>query len=244
MALINCAECGKEISDKSTQCIHCGNPIVTSSDINTTDSNISSSKKEIASSEVYVEKTSKNKKRSFVLIIFVFAIIITSVGAYLYFQNNNSIYNAKIIETRGIMAKTVVGSLDVLTMVNNIWHDAIFDEYKVETSSYVFSNNLMVANDFNEAIGLYYDSETTQDKLDRLDDNLKEIQNNMKELNSPTPSMKEAYEIMKSLHEYAIKIANLAKYPTGSYDDFSDRYNTLIDEFETNISLLGNEIDE
>ena len=27
MALINCPECGKEISDKSTQCIHCGYPI-------------------------------------------------------------------------------------------------------------------------------------------------------------------------------------------------------------------------
>ena len=27
MALINCPECGKEISDKSTQCIHCGFPL-------------------------------------------------------------------------------------------------------------------------------------------------------------------------------------------------------------------------
>ena len=27
MALINCPECGKEISDKSKQCIHCGYPL-------------------------------------------------------------------------------------------------------------------------------------------------------------------------------------------------------------------------
>ena len=27
MALINCSECGKEISDKAVTCIHCGNPI-------------------------------------------------------------------------------------------------------------------------------------------------------------------------------------------------------------------------
>lgn len=27
MALIKCSECGKEISDKANQCIHCGNPI-------------------------------------------------------------------------------------------------------------------------------------------------------------------------------------------------------------------------
>ena len=28
MALIKCSECGKEISDKATTCIHCGNPIL------------------------------------------------------------------------------------------------------------------------------------------------------------------------------------------------------------------------
>lgn len=27
MALINCPECGKEISDKSEMCIHCGYPL-------------------------------------------------------------------------------------------------------------------------------------------------------------------------------------------------------------------------
>lgn len=27
MSLINCPECGKEISDKSEKCIHCGYPI-------------------------------------------------------------------------------------------------------------------------------------------------------------------------------------------------------------------------
>ena len=28
MALIKCPECGKEISDKSNQCIHCGYPLI------------------------------------------------------------------------------------------------------------------------------------------------------------------------------------------------------------------------
>ena len=27
MAFVKCPECGKEISDKATQCIHCGCPI-------------------------------------------------------------------------------------------------------------------------------------------------------------------------------------------------------------------------
>lgn len=27
MAIIKCSECGKEISDKTNECIHCGNPL-------------------------------------------------------------------------------------------------------------------------------------------------------------------------------------------------------------------------
>ncbi|MGN1417896.1 MAG: zinc-ribbon domain-containing protein [Acutalibacteraceae bacterium] len=33
MALINCPECGEKISDKSKQCIHCGFPICTSTEL-------------------------------------------------------------------------------------------------------------------------------------------------------------------------------------------------------------------
>ena len=33
MALIKCPECGKEISDASTACIHCGYPISKNPDV-------------------------------------------------------------------------------------------------------------------------------------------------------------------------------------------------------------------
>ena len=33
MALINCPECGKQISDKAERCIHCGCPIDNPSDV-------------------------------------------------------------------------------------------------------------------------------------------------------------------------------------------------------------------
>ena len=33
MSLIKCPECGKEISDKSVQCIHCGYPLNNKTDI-------------------------------------------------------------------------------------------------------------------------------------------------------------------------------------------------------------------
>ena len=44
MALIKCPECGKEISDKSKQCIHCGYPL---NEVSVNNQDISSLKADI-----------------------------------------------------------------------------------------------------------------------------------------------------------------------------------------------------
>ena len=63
MALINCPECGKSVSDKATVCIHCGYPInVINKDTNC---------------EKIKEQSEKNKKT--IVIIFIIFIIL-SIG--------------------------------------------------------------------------------------------------------------------------------------------------------------------
>lgn len=44
MALINCEECGKEISDTANKCIHCGVPLITNNNVNRTDNDMSAKK--------------------------------------------------------------------------------------------------------------------------------------------------------------------------------------------------------
>ena len=58
MALIKCPECGKEISDASTACIHCGYPISKNPDVQEkVKSNIENKEKETPKSEAEEEKT-------------------------------------------------------------------------------------------------------------------------------------------------------------------------------------------
>lgn len=58
MALIKCPECGKEISDASTACIHCGYPISKNPDVQKkVKSNIENKEKETPKSEAEEEKT-------------------------------------------------------------------------------------------------------------------------------------------------------------------------------------------
>lgn len=59
MALINCPECQKEISDKVKTCPHCGFPII--------DEIVEPQKVEIAS--VHLKKMDKKKKKKIVVIL-------------------------------------------------------------------------------------------------------------------------------------------------------------------------------
>ena len=55
MALIKCPECGKEISDASTACIHCGYPISKNQMQEKVKSNIENKEKETPKSEAEEE---------------------------------------------------------------------------------------------------------------------------------------------------------------------------------------------
>ncbi len=60
MALINCEECGKEISNKASACIHCGCPLALFEKKYEND-NVKSSKKVSLIKETYTTKTVNNK---------------------------------------------------------------------------------------------------------------------------------------------------------------------------------------
>ena len=75
MALINCPECGKEISDKSTACVHCGCPIstVVNAQYNQQQNTIDYGNKE----------PRKNRKKHvilFTIITFIIIVLVTIIG--------------------------------------------------------------------------------------------------------------------------------------------------------------------
>ena len=118
MALIKCKECGKEISDKATTCIHCGCPIETKN--NSTNINVDYDKIEeieIAKIKHDYDKINKHTKISLTLTI-VFTILIITIPIALYClmfylyckssKNNNLILtNKRIKGTYQVMGDTL-----------------------------------------------------------------------------------------------------------------------------------------
>lgn len=73
MALINCPECGKEISDNANKCVNCGCPL-------------------IKYENIYAEKPEKKKNPIVVLVILVIAALLFGLVS----TNINHIHTSKI----------------------------------------------------------------------------------------------------------------------------------------------------
>jgi uncharacterized OB-fold protein len=83
MALINCPECGKEVSDKVKNCIHCGYPLTEEIELPLSQEN------NITSGEVVKKKL--NKKRVKFLAPFVVIVVMAAIVS-------GVIYNQKVIK--------------------------------------------------------------------------------------------------------------------------------------------------
>ena len=70
MALINCPECGKEVSDKAPSCINCGLPLLTSSP-----SEKSSPSANVESSQVPPQNIKGNKKIISVIVTIIVVLV-------------------------------------------------------------------------------------------------------------------------------------------------------------------------
>src|SRR5690554_6147029 len=86
MALIKCPECGKEVSDKSRECIYCGCPLS-----NALESKKATQQVEIASLDI----KGKNLKKTVISIVIILGVVV------------GGLYGYNLVQTRAEEAKKV-----------------------------------------------------------------------------------------------------------------------------------------
>lgn len=94
MALMNCPECGKQISDKAENCIHCGFPIHPSS--------IESNKPDAFNNDGMPDKQTKSRtlhKNKLIILFAVFGAIIIFVSVYLLNPNSKEKEQKRIADS-------------------------------------------------------------------------------------------------------------------------------------------------
>lgn len=96
MALINCPECGKSISDQAKKCIHCGCPLEKSTAVNSVEAFLSSSAHDADSNQqdanVKISHNLKNKRKkeiTFAVIGVLSIILVATIAVLLHILSGN-----------------------------------------------------------------------------------------------------------------------------------------------------------
>lgn len=70
-------------------------------------------------------------------------------------------------------------------LINKVWHNAIYEDYDVETNKYTMSKSVFVS-DFNKALYNLFADSSFQIKINKIKDNQSSVQNLMKKNDKPT----------------------------------------------------------
>ena len=230
MALIECPECGREISDKVKACPHCGYPMENN------DNNIYKEQKvELTSVNLKPKNPEKTKKLLLILGGIAIVAIIAFAVIYLIKTNNEKeAYNTYVDNLNEVSMLMLLGGAQAESMNNltaKVWRNSIYEESDSETDRYTKDNRNAFYDDFNDALGELFSDSNTKRKISELEENQYEVDAIMKELQNPPEGLENQYNTVTDLYSTYLSLTNLAINPSGSLQTFSESKNLKVDDF-------------
>lgn len=247
MALINCPECDKQVSDKVKVCPNCGYPFGGADEVAFTANNSDSAPQKVEVTGVSVSK--KSRKLIIILIIVILAVAV-SIFIYRYISEQNAkeehrlAYNDYIDKLDSFRLLSLDGASDAEALCNlagRVWRNTIYKDQDLETVSFVYPNGVWI-EDFNEALALLYDDSLTKEKISNIEANQATVKDMWKTLQEPPLGMEKCYEFSDELFEAYNSLVGLSISPTGSLTSFSEKKQEYIDEYLKCFDRLENNI--
>ncbi len=242
MALINCPNCGKQISEKATKCIHCDFELnKKSEDIICPDcgANISKDVKVCPncgcpietkdSNDNTVDLTKVKKKTLLPIIIAIFCVAALIIGIVFFVLISSFVkkkeYEAKFEKAVYLMFDGALEAESVSSLTHDVWSNTIYEKDSYLTDKYTKNSYGDFWDDFNVSLAaLMLDKDYIADVED-IKKNQDEVQVLMKELKNPPKGYEDAYDALKTYYEAYTKLVNLAVDPSGSLSSYSSSFN-------------------
>lgn len=217
MALVNCPECGKEVSDTIKICPSCGYRI-----------------------------KKKNKKKIIILIAIIIVLIAISVTVGLLIYKNNEkkkveLYRNNISEITTMINKSSSSVKSCGTLIYNVWNNAIQEKFDDVTDKYTVKNPSPGEGssfeevwdwideehfyDYNTALQNLFSAEEFTSEIDKIYTEQKKIKEKMKELKNPSEQFEEEYETVKDYYEKYLSFTTMVTDVSGSLQTWSSNYN-------------------
>lgn len=249
MALVQCPNCGKEISDKSKKCIHCGYIIIEDPKPICPECGAEIEKgatvcdkcgyplevKSIARMEpqqVEVTKVSiindRLSKRKIVVILIAGLIGIGVIFGISNFIRQKQIeaYGEKLELISTTMLEGAADAENCGNLIKSVWSNSIFEDKDSTTDKYTRANNGTgyFYDDFNIALANLFDDKEFQEKIDEIENNQQVVTDLMKEMQNPPEKWEKAYEDLQDYYDAYLTLTNLAISPAGSLQSFSSNF--------------------
>ena len=209
MALINCPNCNKEISDKAKACVGCGYQIV---DAVTTEERaikcpecgeVTDCLTDICSNcgyplnsfEMKADEKQKSKsilkKKRFWISAICFVLLMSVI---LLISNNirTENYNIEICTAVEEIMAVSADAENIGNQICSVWNNAIFDKDNENTAKYTST-----AKDFNEALSNLFADEEFINKITAIRNKQSEIDTYLGKLKNPPEKFEDAYDEFK-----------------------------------------------
>lgn len=243
MALINCPECKKEISDHALSCPYCGFPMA-----------LTPAESGVDISQAQPEQPLKSKSRKplfLVLVLVVVAIVAVAVGIYISGSNRAAALEAEARENyiqtmrtaRYAMLSGAADAEATCNLISSVWHNSIYKKTDSTTDRYTKLNGKFY-DDFNNALSALFRSDEYKDQVGAIKADRTVVDNYMQELQNPPDGLETAYNTLCDMYEEFTSLTSMAINPTGSLQTFNQSFSSYDNAFMRYYDKLGTQIPE
>lgn len=227
MSLVTCPECGKEVSETSKKCIHCG----------------------------YKFKKNGGSGKKKAIIISIIAIILVAVGLSVFFvmkskrdkelaEQREKKYIQQMEYFRDDVINGGVDAEKLCNLVSGVWYDAINEDIESDTMKYAYDDKKHKFYDFETALSNLFESDEYSKLVNDLKNNKSKVDEMIAELKEyPNENYKEYFDCCYDFYNEYTLFYDFAVNTTGSYNDYSEKYKSTKDNFLEKFNELKNKIE-
>ncbi len=255
MALINCPNCNKEISDKAKVCVGCGHQLV---EVNTEKKMINCPECGVITDgltdvctncgypfstlQTKIEETQKPKKvfkKKWFYILTICLVLLISVISIVFNSAKTENYNIEICTAVDEIMEVSAEVETIGNQICSIWKNAIHDKNNEYTAKYTSG-----AKDFSEALNNLFADEEFIGKIKYVRNKQTEIDTYLGKLRNPPHKFDDAYDEFKELYYAYADYTDFVISCKGSYntytEDFLKKSSALMKSYrEIKVELLG-----